>query len=49
MGGSIMRSYLEIIKELSNTVGSDNIPSSDREKITALIQQLMDVLWKYSD
>lgn len=44
-----MRSYLEIIKELTNTVRSDNIPNADRAKINNLIQQLMDLLWKYSD
>ena len=44
-----MRSYLEIIKELNNTVKSDNIPKEDREKISQCIQKLMDLLWKYSD
>ena len=44
-----MRCYLEIIKELTNTVRSDNIQNADRAKINNLIQQLMDLLWKYSD
>lgn len=44
-----MRSYLEIIKELSQTVKSDVIPEEDRTKINALISQLLNLLLKYSD
>jgi hypothetical protein len=44
-----MRSYLEIIKELSQTVKSDVIPKDDRAKINALISQLLNLLLKYSD
>lgn len=44
-----MRSYLEIIKELSQTVESDVIPDGDKAKIKALISQLLNLLFKYSD
>lgn len=44
-----MRSYLEIIKELSQTVKSDVIPDGDRAKINVLISQLLNLLLKYSD
>ena len=44
-----MRNYLEIINELMETVVTDNIPEVDKEKINDLIQQLADMIWKYSD
>lgn len=44
-----MRSYLEIINELMETVATDDIPEVDKEKINDLIQQLADMIWKYSD
>ena len=44
-----MRSYLEIIKELSQTVKADTIPEEDRAKINALISQLLNLLLKYLD
>ena len=44
-----MRSYLEIINELMETVATDKIPEVDKEKINDLIQQLADMIWKYSD
>lgn len=44
-----MRSYLEIIEELSQTVESDIIPDGDKAKIKALITKLFNLLWKYSD
>lgn len=44
-----MRSYLEIINELMETVATGNIPEVDKEKINDLIQQLADMIWKYSD
>jgi hypothetical protein len=44
-----MRSYLEILKELNETVKSDKIPRDDEEKIKNLINELVSLLWKYSD
>lgn len=44
-----MRSYLEIIKELSKTINSDvSIPAKDRAKINGYVNKLLDLLWKYS-
>lgn len=43
-----MRSYLEIIKELQETVNTDTIPYDDKVKIDKKIQELMDMLWVYS-
>ena len=39
-----MRSYLEIIQELTKTVGSDNIPDADKAKINNLITKLFNLL-----
>ena len=36
-------------EELMETVATDNIPEVDKEKINDLIQQLADMIWKYSD
>lgn len=44
-----MRSYLEVITELADTVESDNIPEKDKAEINLHIQQLMGLLLKYSD
>ena len=44
-----MRSYLEIIKELTETVNADFcIPTKDKEAIHATIKLLLNLLWKYS-
>ena len=43
-----MRSYLEILNELYKTVDSDIIPAEEKEKIKQNIQELLDMLWKYS-
>ena len=44
-----MRSYLEILTELKETVLSDNIPERYRAGILGLIDALMKELWEYSD
>lgn len=44
-----MRSYLEILDELKQTVDTDAIPKNDKQKIDKAIQQLFELLWKYSD
>ena len=43
-----MRSYLEILKELHEIVDSDIIPAEEKAKIKQKIQELLDMLWKYS-
>lgn len=43
-----MRSYLEILNELMETIETDSIPKADEKKIINLIHQLCDLLWKYS-
>lgn len=44
-----MRSYLEILTELKDTVLSDNIPERYKAEILKLIDALMNVLWEFSD
>jgi hypothetical protein len=44
-----MRSYLEILNELMETVESDIIPKNEKETIKEQIRALLDTLWKYSD
>ena len=45
-----MRSYLEIINELTETVNADVcIPTKDRKVIHATIKLLLNLLWKYSN
>lgn len=44
-----MRSYLEILNELKETLDTDIIPKADKDKIDDTLQQLFDLLWKYSD
>ena len=44
-----MHSYLDILNELKKTVESDIIPKEDKEKIDDTLQQLFELLWKYSD
>ena len=43
-----MRSYLEILNELYKTVDSDIIPAEEKAEIKNQIQELLDMLWKYS-
>ena len=43
-----MRSYLEILNELKETLDTDIIPKEDKDKIDDALQQLHDLLWKYS-
>jgi hypothetical protein len=42
-----MRSYCEIIKELSKKVNSDNLVNTDRTRVVDLINQLLDILVQY--
>ena len=42
-----MRSYCEIIKELSNKVKNDNLTDKDREEAKRLINQLLNILISY--
>ena len=44
-----MRSYLEILNELMETVDTDAIPEADKQTIKKQIRVLFDLLWKYSD
>lgn len=44
-----MRSYLEILMELQKTVNADKIPLDNLERINMHIQELVRMLWKYSD
>lgn len=44
-----MRSYLEILNELKETLDSDIIPKKEKERINRLLEQLLELLWKYSD
>jgi len=45
-----MRSYLEILKELAQTINTDEcIPESERTEIITHTNKLFDLLWKYSD
>ena len=44
-----MRSYLDILTELKDTIMSDAIPFSDRIKVMELITELFNLLWRYSD
>lgn len=43
-----MRSYLEILNELYVTVEIDIIPAEEKAEIKNKMQELMDILWKYS-
>ena len=42
-----MRSYCEIIKELSNKVKNDNLTDKDRREVVDLINQLLNILVQY--
>ena len=44
-----MRSYLEILNELMETVETDIIPENEKEIIKEQIRVLLDLLWKYSN
>lgn len=45
-----MRSYLEVLNELRETMESDVcMPESDKAKADKLLRQVFDLLWKYSD
>ncbi len=44
-----MRSYLEILNELMETVETDIIPENEKEVIKEQIRVLLDLLWKYSN
>ena len=44
-----MRSYLEILNELKETLETDNIPKKDKSIIDDKIQELFDMLWEYSN
>jgi hypothetical protein len=45
-----MRSYLEIIEELIETVNADVcIPTKDKKVIHDTIKLLLNLLWKYSN
>lgn len=42
-----MRSYCEIIKELSKKVNNDNFTDKDRGQVVDLINQLLNILIQY--
>lgn len=42
-----MRSYCEIIKELSQKVNNDHIVDKDRREVVDLINQLLNILVQY--
>ena len=44
-----MRSYVEILNELMETVDADCIPDKDSKQIKSLAGQLMELLWPYSE
>lgn len=44
-----MRSYLDILNELKETLDADVIPANDKQKIDKTLQQLLMLLWPYSD
>ncbi len=44
-----MRSYVDILNELTDTVESDAIPKEDKFEIQKQLQVLFNLLWKYSD
>ena len=44
-----MRSYVDILNELADTVESDAIPNEDKAEIQKQLQVLFNLLWKYSD
>ena len=44
-----MRSYLEILNELKETLENDTIPKEGKEEINSVLQRLFKLLWKYSD
>lgn len=47
--GSTELSYLDLLTQLKRDLDSDDcMPTTDREKAEKLIQDLFDLLWKYS-
>lgn len=44
-----MRSYLEILNELKETLETDCIPENDKKIIDDTLEKLFDLLWNYSD
>ena len=44
-----MRSYLEILNELMETVETDIIPENEKKIIKEQIRALLGLLWKYSN
>ena len=44
-----MRSYLDILTELKETVMNDMMPSALRSTTIHMIDGLMELLWPYSD
>jgi hypothetical protein len=44
-----MRSYLDILNELMETIETDIIPEDEKEIIKEQIRVLLDLLWKYSN
>ena len=44
-----MRSYLEILNELKETLETDCIPANDKKIIDDTLEKLFDLLWNYSD
>lgn len=44
-----MRSYLDILNELMETIETDIIPENEKEIIKEQIRVLLDLLWKYSN
>lgn len=45
-----MRSYVEILTELKNTVSTDTMmPNRNQIKVMKMVDALFNLLWRYSD
>lgn len=42
------KTYLEMLNELYEMIGSDNIPKHDKDKAIMMLKRLHDILWQYS-
>lgn len=42
------RTYLDIINELYEMINTDNINKEDKEEIESALENLHNMLWKYS-
>ena len=41
-------SYIDMLSLLNEKIESDVIPDEDKKKIQRVVQQLQELLWKYS-